>query len=239
MEKVQKGEVIVENKNPQVLKLTLVINSEILQKIKKEKISINQLFILTACYQEASYLLDIYDGFSMDQEVLIFDYQDLVLHGFLQETGEELVAELYKLTPAGKELIEEIYELVGPVEDESEEINLRAFCNTYLELWPKVKLPSNKYARSSVLEIEKKMKTWLRTYKSVFKKDYNTKLTNQDILDVTKAYIDRYSKDGYRFMVTSSYFIQKNEKSSLADELFAKVQGIDKTPSEKTNITTM
>jgi hypothetical protein len=83
------------------------------------------------------------------------------------------------------------------------------------------------------------MKVWLKINKPMFKKEYEIKITDQDILDVTKAYIDRYAKNGYKFMVTSSYFIQKNEKSVLSDELIATKQGYQDVINQpaKTNIT--
>ena len=77
-------------------------------------------------------------------------------------------------------------------------------------------------------EIEKKLKTFKRTYKPYFKKHFGAPLTNEDILAATKNYVKRYAKSGYQFMVTSSYFIQKNEKSALADELIVIRQGLTK-----------
>ncbi len=143
-----------------ISKINLEINIPVLQKIKKERININQLFILFACHQGAINLLDIYDNKSTDQEVLIFDYQDLLIHGYLSE-GE---SHLYKITEAGKDLVEDIMELMKGPEAEKE-TNVSALCSTYLLLWPKIKLPSNTYARGSQPDIEKKMKSWLRVYK--------------------------------------------------------------------------
>ena len=239
MEKEQTGEVVLENKNPGVNKIKLVITEEVLNELKKERININQLFCLFSLYHEAFNLLDIYDEQNQNIEVLVFDYQDLQVHGFIDDSDEIF---LYKINERGKEFVERINDLMKEnQEDESEEKSIDKLCHDYLELWPKVKLPSQKYARASILEIQKKMKVWLRVNKPLFKKEYGFKLNNQDILDATKAYIDRYAKTGYKFMVTSSYFIQKNEKSALCDELIARTQGLDKinNAQEKGNITTM
>ena len=238
MEKEQDGKVIVENYNAPTPKINLTINSEVLYRIKREKVNINQLFVLFACYQEALNLLDMYDDSTTNMEVLVFDYQDLMIHGFLADASTEQGISLYKLTEAGKELVEELIELMGP-SDEAEQIKgLKDFCRTYRELWPNIKLPSNVYARASAPDIEKKMKSWFRVYRPYFKKEYGIKLTEQDILDATKSYIARFSKDGYKFMANSLYFIHKNDKSSLAEELLAIKTGVEKTVVQ-TNITGM
>lgn len=235
METNQTGVQVVENLAPTVEKIQLTLNLEILKELKKEKISINQLFVLFSAYYEANDLLDIYDNKTSDDEVIIFDYEDLIIHGFLEDCEE---AVLFKISNKGKEFVEKIHDLTGN-EEPSQEQNIKKLCQDYLELWPKVKLPSQKYARVSILEIEKKMKTWLKVNKPMFKKEYEIKITDQDILDVTKNYIDRYAKNGYKFMVTSSYFIQKNEKSVLSDELIAIKQGYQDVINQpaKTNIT--
>lgn len=239
METEQTGIEVVENLNPTTEKIQLILNKEILTELKKEKVSINQLFVLFSSYYEAIDLLDIYDDKTSNHEVLVYDYEDLLIHGFLEDSNEGV---MFKISQQGKDFVEKIHALMGIVEQEvSQEQNIKKLCQDYLELWPKVKLPSQKYARVSILEIEKKLKAWLKTNKPMFKKEYGVKLTDQDILDATKAYVDRYAKNGYKFMVTSSYFIQKNEKSALADELIARTQGLDKVKetSKKDNITVM
>lgn len=188
---------------------------------------------MLAMYDENIALLDLYDDENTNKEVLILQYQDLYIHGFIEEDDGH---SLYRITDKGRLFIESIRPLFKNQEREEKEGNLKDLCKKYLELFPKIKLPSGKYARSNIVEIEKKMKTFLNTYKSSFKKEYGFILTDEDILIATKGYIARYAKDNYRFMVTSSYFIQKNEKSALADEIGAIKIGIDKA---KTNITTM
>lgn len=214
-----------EKEISEITPLNLILNIEVLKSIKEERININQLFILFALYNDSIDLLNIYDEESLNEEVLIFDYQDLIIHGFLK-VGEEY---LYALTEKGELLVEYLYTLMDVHSSEdNQEKSIRKLCQEYLNLFPKIKLPSGKYARVSILEIEKKMKVWLKINKPLFKKEYNHKLENSDILKATKEYIDRYSKQGYKFMVTSSYFIQKNEKSPLSDEILAIIQGLDK-----------
>jgi hypothetical protein len=212
--------------------VNLFIDSKVLKILREERMDINQLFIMIAAYSGHIGLLDYYDQDSQSKKVIIMEYQDLHIHGFLEEGKETL----YQISAKGKEFVEKIKPLLDQAEDAKlDEAALIKLCQDYLELFPKIKLPSQKYARVSIVEIEKKFRAWMKAYKPMFKKE-GIKLTNELILKATKQYVTRYSKDNYRFMVTSSYFIQKNEKSALADEILAIGQGLDK---EKTNIVTM
>jgi hypothetical protein len=177
-------------------------------------------------------LLDYYDNDSQSRKIIVMQYQDLYIHGFLEEGKETL----YQISEKGKAFVEKVKPLLDQAEEAKlDEAALMKLCQDYLELFPKIKLPSQKYARVSIVEIEKKFRAWMKAYKPMFKKE-GIKLTNELILKATKQYVTRYAKDSYRFMVTSSYFIQKNEKSALADEILAIGQGLDK---EKTNVVTM
>lgn len=228
-----------EGTYPPVEKIQLILNKEVLKELKKEKLNVNHLFVLFSAYHEAIDLLDLYDDNTRNQQVMVHDYEALIIHGFLKDTTKNI---LFEISDKGKEFVERIHSLMGDTTPESsQEQSIKQLCQTYLELWPKIKLPSQKYARVSILEIEKKMKAWLKAYKPLLKKEYGIKLTDEDILQATKSYIDRYARNGYKFMVTSSYFIQKNEKSALADEILAQKQGLEKTQntSTKDNITVM
>lgn len=231
-----------DKKNPTTIELfensfedqhiSLFIDIEVLKVLRLEKMDINQLFIMLAVYNDHTKLLDYYDKDSTDKKTLILDYQSLHIHGFLEE-GKNV---LYQITQKGKDFVERIKPLLEKAEDIKEDDKaLDQLCQDYLLLFPKIKLPSGKYARVSVVEIEKKFKAWFKIYRPMFKKE-GIKLTNELILQATKQYIARYANDSYRFMVTSSYFIQKNEKSALADELLAIGQGLTK---EKTNVVAM
>lgn len=214
-------------------RVNLSINREVSKILKAERMDINQLFILVAMYNENLELLDIYDSNNSSLKVMIMDYQTLQFHGFIMDSDS---TKLYELTPKGKEFVENLKPLMDLEEGEKmNEIALKQLCQDYLLLFPKIKLPSGKYARTNIVEIEKKMRNWIKTYKPAFKKE-GIKLTNSDILEATKSYVTRYAKDNYRFMVTSSYFIQKNEKSALADEIGALKSSIVST---KNNITVM
>lgn len=207
-------------------KLNISISEDVLKRMKEAKININQLFILSALYNEGTNLLDIYDDNRKNQEVLILDYQDLIIHGFLSEAD----IKMYNLTERGHSLIQELEILMKVEQAKPEEVksDIRKLSQQYLDLFPRVKLPSNQYARASVIEIEKKLSSWLKINKPMFKVEYNHVLKDEDILTATKNYVDRYAKTGYRFMKTSAYFIKKDNSSALTDELIALIQGVDK-----------
>ena len=162
----QTGQEVVEVLNPAVEKIHLIINKNVLIELKKERVTVSQLFILFSAYNNATELLDIYDNRTTDDQVLIFDYQGLLIHGFLTESSKGF---LFEISEKGKEFVEKIHSMMDFTQDSQDEMNIKKLCQDYLELWPKIKLPSQKYARVSILEIEKKMKTWLKVNKPSFK----------------------------------------------------------------------
>lgn len=222
---------------PKEEKVKLSITTEVIKKLKESNISINQLFVLVAINAEKYSLLDEYDSKSTRKEVLVYDYQYLLIHGYIN-TSEKY---LYTITETGKKLVEDVVSLSEDEEDIIAESVIFKLCQDYLNIFPEVDLPSGKKARQNILEIEKKMNTWIKKFRPVFKKEYGIKLEKEDILTVTKNYVDRYASKGYKFMVTSSYFIDKSGMSLLADEMIAFKKGLNtiKVEIKKTNITSM
>jgi hypothetical protein len=84
----------------------------------------------------------------------------------------------------------------------------------YRELFPPKALPSGSMARQSVEELKKKFIVFFKTYPQ-----YNWPLVHL----ATDYYIFEKEKNGYMYMMNSSYFIQKTDnvskttKSELAD----------------------
>lgn len=204
----------------------ITVNDKVLELLKEEDLDINQLFIMLAMDENKIPLLDKYDNNNEKKKVLILEYQDLQIHGFLAASGPESTV-MFDITDKGREFVCLIKGYFDDQEEEKESAaELRKLAADYLEVFPKIKLPSGKYARVASPEIEKKLSTFKKKYKPYFKKSFDTQLTNEEILQATKNYVNRYAKTGYLYMVTSSYFIQKNEKSALADELIAIRQGL-------------
>lgn len=84
----------------------------------------------------------------------------------------------------------------------------------YREMFPTIKLPSGEYARQNIQELKDKFVWFFKTY---------PEFTWEIVLDATDYYVYNKQKEGYLYMMTSSYFIQKTDprtkisRSSLAD----------------------
>ena len=69
----------------------------------------------------------------------------------------------------------------------------------YLNIFPKFKLPSGKYARSDKKNLENNFRWFFETHSY----DWET------VINATKMYVDEYERQGYKYMRTSQYFIRK------------------------------
>jgi len=83
----------------------------------------------------------------------------------------------------------------------------------YLSIFPKIKLPSKKYAWVHPKNLETAFKWFFENYKF----DWDT------ILEATEKYVEEFRQNNYLYMQTSKYFIRKQEGtektfvSTLAD----------------------
>lgn len=69
----------------------------------------------------------------------------------------------------------------------------------YNDLFPKIKLPTNKYARVNTKSLETVFKWFFKEY------DY----TWDEIYRATERYVTDWAQQGYKYMRTSLYFIRK------------------------------
>jgi hypothetical protein len=69
----------------------------------------------------------------------------------------------------------------------------------YLEIFPKFKLPSGKYARSDKKNLENNFRWFFENHSY----EWDT------VINATKMYVDEYEKQGFKYMRTSQYFIRK------------------------------
>lgn len=84
--------------------------------------------------------------------------------------------------------------------------------NSYRNIFPPGKLPSNMPSRQNVRALGESFRWFFETY------DY----TWEEILKATRMYVNEYRETNYLYMVTSQYFIAKQDKhkvkhSKLAD----------------------
>lgn len=81
----------------------------------------------------------------------------------------------------------------------------------YLEIFPKFKLPSGKYARSNKKNLENNFRWFFKTY------DFHW----DTIIKATIRYVDEYERGGYKYMKTSQYFIRKQNLDKESDSELA------------------
>ena len=123
-----------------------------------------------------------------------------------------------KLTPGALFILDEFETLLAKTKKRvaSEILGTDAFnaITTYRNMFPAQKLPSGELARQSVQELKDKFVWFFKTYPEF---DWDL------VLDATDYYVYTKQKDGYLYMINSSYFIQKTDprtkisRSALAD----------------------
>jgi hypothetical protein len=77
----------------------------------------------------------------------------------------------------------------------------------YRELFPKIKLPSGKPARTNVKVLESLFRWFFIQY------DYDW----ETIFGATKIYLDEYEANNWKYMRTSQYFIKKQNQDKTFD----------------------
>lgn len=88
--------------------------------------------------------------------------------------------------------------------------NFTSKLQEYLEIFPNIKLPSGKYARVAIKNLETVFKWFFENYNY----DWDT------IIKATEKYVDEYSVRNYKYMMTSQYFIKKQKiDKSIESEL--------------------
>lgn len=119
-----------------------------------------------------------------------------------------LLDEENKLTDAAKGVLVEVNNVVGKAKRKTQKVLLgkdhEQYIEMYRDMWPKGNLPSGKPARLSIPDLRKKFTDFFKIH------DYNW----GTILKATKEYIRQ--KEHSQFMMTSGYFIMKNDQSELA-----------------------
>ena len=94
----------------------------------------------------------------------------------------------------------------------------------YVEIFPNRKLPSGKYARVNIKNLEVAFKWFFENYNY----DWNT------IMEATEKYVDEYSVRNYSYMMTSQYFIKKQKiDKSIESELANYCELIKTNPDDE------
>jgi hypothetical protein len=168
---------------------------EIFNKLLKVGLSPNQLYLLH-CRKNA-----IIPAFLMNQTV---EEMRLKSEGWLSEDG--------RLTDNSLIILKDINSFFKASKTKtSTDImgeNFLKKIEEYLEIFPKFKLPSGKYARSDKKNLENSFRWFFENHTY----DWNT------VLEATKMYVDEYERTGYKYMRTSQYFIRKQNAAEKSFE---------------------
>lgn len=134
----------------------------------------------------------------------------------------------YELLPKAHSLIDQV-EMYFRVEKKktAKQLmgdNYHSHIDEYIKLFPPIKLPSGKYARSDRKNLELAFRWFIATY------DYSW----VTILRATAAYVDEYERNNYMYMQTSQYFIRKQQSdkswSSELANVCARIESGDTEP---------
>jgi hypothetical protein len=119
----------------------------------------------------------------------------------------ELIDSSFSITDKGNELLSLIDTQVIPGK-----VVIKSFdVDQYLNLFPKIKLPSGKHARINKKVITEAFNWFFKNY------DYDWSI----VLQATGAYVDEYESKNYLYMRNSQYFIRKQNSDKTWDSELA------------------
>lgn len=142
-----------------------------------------------------------------------------------------------KITPEAKALIDKVERLFKvkkrTTANQLMGKNYKSKLKEYNELFPNVKLPSGKAARSALSNVETRMRWFFENH------DFSW----ETIMEATTMYINEYQSNNWKFMRTSQYFIKKQERDGTINSDLAnycsiiKAGGtIESTPTFQTKV---
>ena len=131
---------------------------------------------------------------------------------YMRLTNDEWLLEDGKLTGKAFVLVQELESFFKNSKKKTSSVimgeNFDDYISEYLEIFPKFKLPSGKYARSDKKNLENNFRWFFETHNY----DWNT------VIEATKMYVDEYERQGYKYMRTSQYFIRKQNSAEKTFE---------------------
>lgn len=182
--------------------------------IREKQLSPNQFYLLCCLREnEASQFINVHQ-----------ELRCLLTDGWITENDDKLT---YKLTPEAMTFVNQVESFFSVTKKKTNNQimgqDYTAKVAEFLEIFPKMKLPSGKFARSDKKNIETALRWFIQTYNY----DWNI------ILTATKMYVDDYERVNYKYMQTSQYFIRKqNPDKSWASELANWCAQAEHGPSE-------
>lgn len=198
-------------------KKALLKQMELFDIITTAKLTPNQYYLL-CCMR---------DSVSPLQMNVHLELRYLKAHGWVEEVGEYK----FKLSPEAVALITKIERLfkVSKKKTSSQLIgkDYKEKIEEYISLFPNVKLPSGKAARSAFKNVENCFRWFFDNH------DYSW----ETILTATEQYVNEYQAKNWKFMRTSQYFVRKQEpdrtfNSDLANYCAIVESGGDAEPTQ-------
>jgi hypothetical protein len=171
---------------------------EIFNKLVKNSLTPNQFYLLWMKRENCVPAINL--NIAVEKMRLIAD-EWLTPEGELTVKSVVLIQEIEGYFKSSKK------KTAKAVMGENFMVNIEA----YLDLFPKFKLPSGKYARSDKKNLEGNFKWFFESH------NYSW----ETIFDATKLYLDQYERQGYKYMRTSQYFIRKQNADKTYDSELA------------------
>jgi hypothetical protein len=172
-------------------KITLLKQMEVFDMVTQKKLTPNQYYLL-CCMR---------DSVTPLQLNLHLELRHLKATGWVEEVGEQK----FRLAPEAVALINQIERLfkINKKKTSSQLIgkDYKEKINEYISLFPNVKLPSGKAARSAFKNVENCFRWFFD----------NNEYSWETIIKATEVYVNEYQSKNWKFMRTSQYFIRKQE----------------------------
>lgn len=139
------------------------------------------------------------------------------------------------LSDKGLKLIKEVEGLFKPVKKLADiELlgsNAQDNIDEFINIFPGIKLPNNKYARGDKKAIKNNMMWFFQEY------DFSW----DTIFEATETYVEEFRQKNWMYMRTALYFIKKNDKGVEASDLATYCEliesgGVEEKRTIKTNV---
>jgi hypothetical protein len=175
-----------------------MVMEEIFNKLIKNNLTPNQFYILWCKKDSLTPLLNL--NLSLENMRLVSD-EWITADGLLTSKSIILIQEIESHFKVSKKKTSKA--VMGE--------NFMENIEAYLDLFPKFKLPSGKYARSDKKNLEGNFRWFFDSHSYSW----------ETIFDATKLYLDQYERQGYKYMRTSQYFIRKQNADKTYDSELA------------------
>ena len=169
----------------------MLAQKELFDLICKYNINPNQYYLLAS----------MRDNLQTKKINIALEMQALVYNEYVIVTKDDKLI----ITPKGNKVINAIEALFKKLANNgAQEImgdKYEEFIKEYNEIFPSIKLPTGKYARTNISNLKNAFKWFFSNH------NYSWDV----ILEATQRYVDEYETHGYNYMRTSQYFIRKQD----------------------------